>query len=209
MAEWRILLSRAMIYLDGVGLARDDWTLGGGTLLMLRYNHRISRDIDIFVNDIQYLSFLSPRLNDAAGRDTERYSEAANALRLFFPEGEIDFLAVAPVFPRLAHERMNVEGVDGAIFAMPDIEVLAQKLHYRSWGFTGRDLYDFAAVTQFRPELLDDAGLRGVASSKAAALKASLEAPACRAGFEQIVAPQLKIGFEEAKAGLIEWIGRA
>jgi hypothetical protein len=158
---------------------------------------------------VQYLSFLSPRLNGAARGDTERYSEAANSLRLFFPQGEIDFLAVAPVFPRLAPESMTVDGVDGAILAMPDIEILAQKLHYRSWGFTGRDLYDFAAVTHFRPELLDDQDLRRVASSKAAALKASLDAPACRAGFEQIVEPALKIRFDEAKGVLIEWIGRA
>jgi hypothetical protein len=209
MAEWRALLSRAMDHLHGIGLDRKDWRLGGGTVLMLRYSHRVSRDIDIFLNDVQYLSFLSPRLNDATRGGTERYSEAANSLRLFYPEGEIDFLAVAPVFPRLAPESMKLEGIEEAFFALPDIEILAQKLHYRSWGFTGRDLYDFAAVTHFRPELLDDADLRRVASGRAAALRASLEAPACRAGFEQIVEPALKIGFDEAKGVLVEWIGGA
>jgi hypothetical protein len=198
-----------MGYLHGIGLDRKDWMLGGGTLLMLRYNHRTSRDIDIFVNDVQYLSFLSPRLNDATRGGTQRYSEAANSLRLFYPEGEIDFLAVAPVFPRLEPESLKIDGVDGAIFAMPDIEILAQKLHYRSWGFTGRDLYDFAAVAHFRPELLDDEDLLRVAANKAVSLKASLDAPMCRAGFEQIVEPLLKIRFDEAKNALIAWLGRA
>jgi hypothetical protein len=33
-----------------------DWTFGGGTVLMLRHKHRISRDVEIFVPDPQYLS---------------------------------------------------------------------------------------------------------------------------------------------------------
>lgn len=195
-----------MVYLDAVGLTREDWTLGGGTLLMLRYQHRLSRDIDIFLDDVQFLSYLSPRLNETTSADTSKYSEAANSLRLFFPEGEIDFLAVAPVFPGLARERLSVDGVAGAICAMPDIEILAQKLHYRAWAFTGRDLYDFVAVTQYRPQLLECRDLRLVASRKNAALAASLEAPACRAGFEQIVEPALKIDFDAARDKLQEWL---
>ena len=45
------------------GVPEPPWTFGGGTVLMLNYAHRLSRDIDIFLGDPQYLGFLSPRLN--------------------------------------------------------------------------------------------------------------------------------------------------
>ena len=31
------------------GIAQPFWTFGGGTVLMLRYRHRFSKDVDIFV----------------------------------------------------------------------------------------------------------------------------------------------------------------
>lgn len=38
-------------------------TFGGGTALAMYYfGHRLSFDIDLFVNDIQYMKFLSPKL---------------------------------------------------------------------------------------------------------------------------------------------------
>jgi hypothetical protein len=36
--------------------------LGGGTALMICAGHRLSKDIDAFIDDPQYLTFLSPRL---------------------------------------------------------------------------------------------------------------------------------------------------
>ncbi len=45
-------------------MSRSDWTWGGGTVLMLRHQHRLSWDVDLFLNDPQLLSYLSPRLND-------------------------------------------------------------------------------------------------------------------------------------------------
>ena len=42
------------------------WTFGGGTVLMLRINHRQSKDIDLFVPDPQYLGWVNPRLSEVA-----------------------------------------------------------------------------------------------------------------------------------------------
>ncbi len=40
----------------------DTWSFGGGTALALFYlQHRTSYDVDIFVHDPQYFSFLSPK----------------------------------------------------------------------------------------------------------------------------------------------------
>jgi hypothetical protein len=81
--------------LRSAGQFAPDWVLGGGTALMIHTGHRISKDIDAFIEDPQYLSFLSPRL---AGEDIwayEAYEESANHLKLIFPEGEIDFIVAA------------------------------------------------------------------------------------------------------------------
>lgn len=53
------------------------WSFGGGTVLMLRINHRASKDIDLFVPDPQYLGFVNPRLSDAAEAITTDYEENA------------------------------------------------------------------------------------------------------------------------------------
>jgi hypothetical protein len=58
------LLDRAISGLARIreaGQPVPDWTLGGGTALMIHARHRISKDIDAFVDDAQYLPFLSPR----------------------------------------------------------------------------------------------------------------------------------------------------
>ncbi|QCI69398.1 nucleotidyl transferase AbiEii/AbiGii toxin family protein [Phreatobacter stygius] len=36
------------------------WALGGGTAIMLWLNHRTSKDIDIFIDDPQYLGISHP-----------------------------------------------------------------------------------------------------------------------------------------------------
>lgn len=57
-AVWEILFPHAFTLMDEVrkhGSIEPMWTFGGGTVLMLRYNHRFSRDIDLFVPDPQYL----------------------------------------------------------------------------------------------------------------------------------------------------------
>ena len=49
---WIGLLQQAFWLLDGIhnnGIKAPFWTFGGGTVLMLRYQHRMSKDIDIFV----------------------------------------------------------------------------------------------------------------------------------------------------------------
>ena len=48
---WEALFRRALQILDSTnGVIRDgDWTFGGGTVLMRRYAHRFSKDVDIFV----------------------------------------------------------------------------------------------------------------------------------------------------------------
>ena len=62
---------------------------------MIHADHRISKDIDAFIDDPQYLSILSPRLSGESVWACDAFTETANHLKLVFPEGEIDFI-VAP-----------------------------------------------------------------------------------------------------------------
>lgn len=60
----KILLNRAIKILDYAGIDISSWAIGGGTVLAHYYNHRLSKDIDIFIDDMQLLNSLSPRFND-------------------------------------------------------------------------------------------------------------------------------------------------
>jgi len=204
---WRSLIRRAVARLQAIGLDTRDWTWGGGTVLMLRYQHRQSRDVDIFINDVQYLSYLSPRLDDRETDDLLEYHEQANHLRLEYPEGEVDFLTVAPVFPGLNPQTMSLEGLPGDIQLMQDKEILGQKLHYRAAGFTGRDLYDFVAVTRGDPDLLLDRELQHIAERRRDALEVALASPNCERGYDGIDQPSLNISFSAARSTLLDWIG--
>ena len=75
------------------GVTAPFWTLGGGTVLMFRYRHRRSKDIDIFFPDPQYLGYVNPRLSDLAAEVSKDYVEAAGYVKLVRAEGEIDFVA--------------------------------------------------------------------------------------------------------------------
>jgi hypothetical protein len=90
---WETLFQRALVLIDSTsasGKALTGWSFGGGTVLMRRYHHRFSKDIDIFIPDPQYLGYLTPRLNETAESLTTDYVEEAESLKLRFPEGEIE-----------------------------------------------------------------------------------------------------------------------
>ena len=80
LSLWETLLGHALDILDAAersGQRLGEWSLGGGTALMRRYRHRISKDVDIFVPDPQWLGYLTPRLNAAAEKKTGEYVEQA------------------------------------------------------------------------------------------------------------------------------------
>jgi predicted nucleotidyltransferase component of viral defense system len=151
---WEKLFERALVLIDSVsaaGVTLDDWSFGGGTVLMRRHRHRVSKDIDIFVPDPQYLGYLSPRLNTQAESLTERFVEQAGSLKLIFPEGEIDFVASVP----LTRDPTVVEILfDRAVQVETSTEIVAKKVWHRGADFTARDIFDLAMVAEKEPEAL-------------------------------------------------------
>lgn len=155
LKAWELLFRRALEIVDSVaasGTRFDDWSFGGGTVLMRRYHHRASKDVDIFVPDPQYLGYVSPRLNDTAESLTSKYLESANSVKLFFPEGEIDFIASAPltrdptVDETILERRVRVETT---------AEIIAKKVWHRGREFTARDIFDVALVATREPSAIE------------------------------------------------------
>ena len=153
---WETLFQRALALIDSVarsGTVFEPWSFGGGTVLMRKFRHRFSKDIDIFVPDPQYLGYVSPRLNDAAEAMTGDYVEESSSLKLIFPEGEIDFIASDPLtsnptVPELLFGReVRVE---------TSTEIIAKKLWHRGKQFKARDMFDLALVAEKEPSALKE-----------------------------------------------------
>lgn len=145
---WQNLLRHAYTLVDEIeahGIKNPFWTFGGGTVLMLRYRHRTSKDIDIFVPDPQYLGFVSPRLSDVAETVTDNYVEGPGYIKLLRPEGEIDFVA-SPNLTDAPFEEWELFG--RTIKVETSAEIVAKKLWHRGDRATARDLFDLALVIE-------------------------------------------------------------
>lgn len=156
MAEaiWENLLGHACDLIDGAEAAVGDdisWSFGGGTVLMLRMNHRHSKDVDIFLTDPQVLGFFNPRISETAANVTEVYEEGTGHIKLYLPEGEIDFVVATPLLPD-PWESMRL--LDRTVATETSGEIIAKKMYHRGHRATARDLFDFAAVALTDPDAI-------------------------------------------------------
>jgi predicted nucleotidyltransferase component of viral defense system len=155
LKAWETLFRRALEIIDSArasGTRFDDWSFGGGTVLMRRFRHRVSKDVDIFVPDPQHLGYVSPRLNDVAESLAPKYLESANSLKLFFPEGEIDFIASAPLTKNPAAAETVLER---KVQVETTAEIIAKKVWHRGREFTARDIFDLATVAKRDPDAIE------------------------------------------------------
>lgn len=145
---WRSLFGHALTLIDEMkrhGTSNPFWTFGGGTLLMLRHHHRLSKDIDIFVPDPQYLGYVNPRINEAAANITREYEEDAQFVKLIFPEGEIDFV-VSQNLTDPGYDQWTLMGQP--VRAETTAEIIAKKMWYRGNHPTARDLFDLSLAIE-------------------------------------------------------------
>jgi hypothetical protein len=173
LPPWLRLLERtidALTRLRSAGQSIPDWVLGGGTALMLHAQHRISKDIDAFITDPQYLALLSPRLAGEDAWNCDTYQESANHLRLVFEEGEIDII-VAPPVTNLSNESRTFD-VDRAgrkvsftVAVEHPVEIALKKLRYRGASLKVRDIFDIAVIDKMHPDILR-ANLRHISDCK-------------------------------------------
>jgi len=149
--DWRPLFAGALRILDAaaIGLGEFPWSFGGGTALMLKYRHRYSKDIDIFLRDPQFIGHMSPRLSPAAEAETSDYEEAGEFVKLRLKGGEIDFIATG----WLTGEPFRAETVMArSVNVETPAEIIGKKIRYRASTFKARDLFDFAIVAERAPD---------------------------------------------------------
>jgi hypothetical protein len=153
---WAALFESALTLTDHLAtvIDRPVWTFGGGTVLMLRLNHRHSRDIDLFVPDPQYLGHVTPRLSDVAENLTTEYVEAADYVKLLMPNGEIDIVVGTPLTDR-PWEVVEYRG--RRILVETNAEILAKKMYHRGNQAKARDLFDLCAVADLDPAAIEQA----------------------------------------------------
>ncbi len=145
---WKSLLEKALGLMDAIeaeGYTVPRWSMGGGTVLMFYYAHRKSKDIDIFVPDPQFLGYVNPRLGGKAEEVTADYRDGSEFVKLFLPEGEIDFVASSTLTKNPFEEH---EVLGRKVLLESPIEIVAKKLWYRGNTATPRDLLDLALVIE-------------------------------------------------------------
>jgi Nucleotidyl transferase AbiEii toxin, Type IV TA system len=150
--SWQRILGSAVTIFDDLKSRKLDLpylALGGGTVLMFRFEHRLSKDIDFFVRDVQWLGFITPRLNDKTAAMVEGYEEQANSLKLILPAGDIDFVAAGAVTTAKPTETLRFQSYSFALETTE--EILAKKLFYRPESFKPRDVFDLAVAIEIDP----------------------------------------------------------
>lgn len=153
MDRWESLFDRALKLAEQTG-PQTHWTMGGGTVLMLRHRHRLSKDIDIFFNDPQPLGFVNPRLGGLAESMTSHYEESNGHVKLYFDEGEIDFIA-SPLLTSPGDSMDSVRGKE--VRLETDVEIVAKKMWHRGHEAKARDLFDLALIIEKSPDALSQA----------------------------------------------------
>lgn len=147
---WTALFPRALDLMEHLERETHQplWSFGGGTVLMLRHNHRHSKDVDLFVPDPQYLGFVNPRLSEAAESITTAYEESAEFIKLLLPQGEIDIVVGTPLTDH-PFEWVTYRG--RGIRVETDAEIIAKKMWHRGHRAKARDLFDLCAVAEADP----------------------------------------------------------
>jgi predicted nucleotidyltransferase component of viral defense system len=146
---WKEMLACAVAIfedLEGRDFGIPDVVLGGGTVLIFRFEHRLSKDIDLFLHDAQWLPVLTPRLNDTTAAMATSYQERGNSLKLVMPRGDIHFIVSGPVTEAAAADSIVFMGRTFLLEATE--EILAKKLLYRAAQFQPRDIFDFAVAIE-------------------------------------------------------------
>jgi len=126
----------------------DSWSLGGGTAMMLQIDHRESHDVDIFLPDPQFLSYLDPKLHDFKFEifPADHDGDGSGFLKIAFKDiGEIDFivghsLTLSPTIQTtIENETVQLETIP---------EIITKKIYHRGAGIKPRDIFDIAAASE-------------------------------------------------------------
>ena len=162
---WRRIIRRAYALFEDLeekGFGTPPFSLDSGTVLMLDYKHRLSKDIDFFAYDAQWLGLLSPRFNEKAAALAVSYDEQSDGVKMKKAEGDIEFIVAGDV---TRHKKARPELEGRGIDVDPPSEILAKRLFFRAASFLPRDVYDMSAAIDIAPDAAREAA-RAAASKK-------------------------------------------
>lgn len=147
-------LAFATEVLAELDIPKTEYALGGGMVLSNLYNHRISKDIDIFIWNPQYFDRLSPRADFVDRPEITYYHRDAIFFQAQTPNGKIDFILAGQITDYEATKRSFL-GQD--IYVEHPIEIVGKKLFYRGFEARPRDIFDLAVVAdKYKNELLTE-----------------------------------------------------
>jgi hypothetical protein len=170
--------------------------------MMLHHRHRLSKDIDIFLGDPQWLGYFNPDISDLAEEVCLDSIATSGFVKLYLEGGEIDFIVAGSVSACPTHQEsilardMHVETTT---------EIVGKKLLYRSDAFTARDLFDLSVALSHDPEGL--AKIEGIEKSSKIALRTiqgSLHR--LREDFGQIQTLDWSPTFDECLCSCTKWL---
>lgn len=137
-------MQKALIALDSLDGAAGAWTFGGGTALAQILEHRVSYDVDIFLDSSTALKNLAPNTNPVTKSLCDTWQWPGKYLKLIIRDvGEIDFLNAPSYIDNPTYElRFGTR----SIAAERSAEIATKKLKYRGSTYTHRDAFDLAAI---------------------------------------------------------------
>ncbi|GAA7507953.1 nucleotidyl transferase AbiEii/AbiGii toxin family protein [Helicobacter pylori] len=140
-----------------LGLNPSSIKFGGGTALSMYYfQHRLSFDIDLFVNDAQYLGFFSPKLwiDDRAHFDSARYIDQHNHIGITNKDNiKIDILIDYASNEGYIDDSKKIFAFDIYIESLENI--IAKKITFRKTDNKTRDIFDIAVALHNDSNLFD------------------------------------------------------
>lgn len=161
--QWRGLMALTVEAVDSVDPTGSlAWSFGGGASLAVDLGHRISHDVDVFLDSAAAMKELVPVTNAVtrsicwdAQFNRPLFDWPGNYLKLIVAgKGEIDFLNTAPVLD---------DPTVGFVFEGREIrrdraaEVIAKKICYRGSQLKARDAFDLAGAFLFLPPEVESA----------------------------------------------------
>ena len=149
--------SQAKLFSIAVAILEDysitSWSFGGGTALsLLYYQHRMSYDIDIFVEDYSEIQRLIDNQDEIAqnlGISSSQIASSPSAVTFILEEDgfglKLDFV-YSPALTNKAFVKKEVFGYND-VNVQTALEIIAKKLKYREKA-TIRDFVDYAVAEE-------------------------------------------------------------
>lgn len=140
--QWPEALRAAIEIVEAAGLSDHPWRFTGGSALATLYEHRFSRDADLFFDPAIDIVSAESSVKDQFGYSTK--ATAGYSLKVFLPQGShVDLVNVRPL-TTLPSFPFEFEG--RTIEREHPVEILAKKIRFRGEEATPRDIFDFATV---------------------------------------------------------------